>query len=80
MTRLYQKLLVRLMPFSLLDAMHFVYEECADSCCSQVGPPFVHPIETIGNWLQLASQTSSTPPSPAPYDDFELSLLEIEHQ
>lgn len=56
------------MPFSLLDAMHRVYEECAESCCSQVQPPFVHPIETIGNWLQLANQTGWTPPSQAAYD------------
>jgi len=62
MTRLYQHLLVRLMPYDLLDAMHIVYEECAESCRGRTTRPFIHPVERFGDWLRLAQQTGWNPP------------------
>jgi len=54
------------MPGSLLDAMHVVYEECAESCQDRMYPPMVHPIECFRNWLQLAEQAGWTPPRKTP--------------
>lgn len=62
MTRLYQRLVIRLMPPRLLDAMHVVYEECARSCNARTGSPFVHPIETFADWLREAHEVGWTPP------------------
>ena len=52
------------MPYSLLDSMHVVYEDCVDFCRSKEQPPFVHPIATIGRWLQLAKQEGWEPIQP----------------
>lgn len=63
MTRFYQRLVVRLIPLRLLDAMHVVHEECAPACKARTNPPFVHPIETFADWLCAAHETGWRPPS-----------------
>ena len=63
MTRLYKRLVIRLMPVRLLDAMHVVYEECAQSCNARTNTPFIHPIETFAEWLCAAHETGWRPPS-----------------
>jgi len=71
LTQLYQRLVIRLMPPRLLDAMHVVYEECARSCKDRTSSPFIHPIETLAEWLQEAHQIGWEPPSPPVELDFE---------
>jgi len=63
MTRLYQRLVIRLMPPRLIDAMHVVYEECAESCNDRTHLPFIHPIEIFADWLREAHKTGWRPPS-----------------
>ena len=59
------------MPVQLLNAMHIVYEECAESCNGRTNLPFVHPIETFANWLCVAHEMGWTPPvRPIPWGDF----------
>lgn len=62
LTQLMERLLVRLMPYSLLDSMHVVYEDCAEFCRAKQQPPLVHAIEVIGKWLHSAEQSGWTPP------------------
>lgn len=62
MTRLYQHLVIRLMPPRLLNAMHVVYEECAETCNDRTQPPFIHCIETFSFWLRVAHETGWRPP------------------
>ncbi len=70
MTRLYQRLVIRLMPVALLNAIHIVYEECAASCIDRTNSPFVHPIETFASWLREAHEIGWVPPSrPIPLGD-----------
>jgi len=70
MTRIYQRLVIRLMPVRLLNAMHVVYEECAESCNDRTHLPFIHPIETLADWLREAHEIGWTPPRrPIPSGD-----------
>lgn len=62
MTRLYQRLVIRLMPERLLNAMHVVYEECARTCNDRTHSPFIHPIEMFADWLNEAHEIGWTPP------------------
>ncbi|HBE69140.1 MAG TPA: hypothetical protein DDW52_13400 [Planctomycetaceae bacterium] len=71
MTRLYERLVITLMPPRLLDAMHVVYEECAQSCNDRVPSPEIHPIETMARWLRVAHSLGWTPPErPIPCGPF----------
>lgn len=62
MTRLYHRLLVRLLPPSLFDAMHVVYEECVQSCRDRTPAPLIHPIEGFAVWLRAAHRAGWNPP------------------
>lgn len=65
-TRIQKFLFAHAMPFSLYDAMYVVYEECGDCCRARTHRPFIHPIETVGEWLDAAEAAGWTPPNLEP--------------